>query len=106
MLQIGELLDFDPRFCEATLDELLKNPAITDEPVVFSSPEIAESFLADATALACADDELHPHELACIRSIALANGFTEEWLETSVHGYIEKRSRQALPPFPAARQFI
>ena len=105
MIQIGKLLDFDPRFCEAALDELLKNPSITDEPVVFSKREIAESFLTDATALACADEEIHPHELACLRSVAAANGFTEEWLDAFVRGYIEKRSRLDLPPFPAVQQF-
>lgn len=106
VLQIGKLLDFDPRFCEASLDELLKNPSITDEPVVFSRREIAESFLTDATALACADEEIHPHELACLRSVATANGFTEEWLDAFVRGYIEQRSRLDSPRFPAVQQFF
>jgi hypothetical protein len=66
MLRIGRLLDFDQRFCAATLDDLLRNRLITDEPVVFSRREIAECFLTDAAALACCDDDIHPHELACL----------------------------------------
>ena len=106
LLQIGKLLDFDPRFCEAALDDLLKNPSITDEPVVFSSREIAECFITDALAVSGADDEIHPHELACLKSIALANGFADDWLDACVRLYIEKRSRQDLPPFPAVQQFL
>ena len=37
MLQIGEILGFDKRFCESTIDELLSNTNITRDPVFFSS---------------------------------------------------------------------
>ena len=106
ILRIGKLLDFDQRFCAAALDDLLKNRSITDEPVVFSKQEIAECFLTDATELACADDEIHPHELACLRSIAQANGFANAWLDAYVQSHIAKRARHELPPFPAVKQFV
>jgi hypothetical protein len=46
MLRIGEILGFDRRFCEATIDELLSNSNITREPVLFSDERIKECFFA------------------------------------------------------------
>jgi hypothetical protein len=106
MLQIGRLLDFDPSFCAAALDDLLRNRAITDEPVVFSRREIAECFLADAAALACCDGEVHPHEMACLRSVARANGITTAWLHAQVQSHVAKSKRHELPPFPAVGALI
>jgi hypothetical protein len=106
MLRIGRLLDFDQRFCKAALDDLLRNREITDEPVVFSRREIAECFLTDAVALAGCDDDIHPHELACLRSIARANGLTEAWLDARVQGHVGKGARHERPSFPAVSQLL
>lgn len=106
MLRIGRLLDFDQRFCTAALDDLLRNREITDEPVVFSRREIAECFLTDAVELAGCDGDIHPHELACLRSIALANGLTEAWLDARVQGHAGKRAWHERPAFPAVSQLL
>ncbi len=106
MLEIGKVLDFDARFCQTALDDLLRNTQISDEPVVFSDRAIAECFLADAIALACADDRIHPHELACLRSFARANGFEDEWLDAYIVEFLRKRGSVELPPGPAIRQYV
>jgi hypothetical protein len=107
MLRIGKLLDFDQRFCAAALDDLLRNRQITDEPVVFSRREVAECFLTDAAALASCDDDIHPHELACLRSIARANGLTKEWLDARLQRHVgKKRASHERPSFPAVRQLL
>lgn len=106
MLRIGKLLDFDERFCTATLDDLMSNSLITDSPVVFSRREIAECFLTDALALAECDDDIHPHELAWLRSIARANGVTAPWLDGGVEGHVGKGALHERPSFPAVGQLL
>ena len=104
MLRLGRLLDFDESFCKAALDDLLSNRLITDKPVVFSRREVAECFLADAVALAGCDDDVHPHELAWLKSIARANGLDGEWLETGVPGDADYGDGH--PTFPAVRHLL
>jgi hypothetical protein len=106
MLRVGRVLDFDERFCEAALDDLLNNRLITDNPVVFSRREVAECFLTDAAALAGCDDDVHPHELAWLRSIARANGLDGEWLETGVPGHADNGDGPERPTFPAVQQLL
>ncbi len=84
MLQFGKLLDFDRRFCEAAIDDLLDNKYITDEPVTFSSREIADCFLHDAIRLALVDKQIQSQEMAWLKAVARANGITDEWLGTEV----------------------
>ena len=80
MIQLGRKLDFDKRFCNAAIDDLLKNPHIKDIPMNFSNKKIAESFLRDAILLAFVDDELHSRELSWLREVARENGIDDEWL--------------------------
>jgi hypothetical protein len=106
MLRLGRLLDFDESFCKAALDDLLSNRLITDKPVVFSERDVAECFLVDAVALAGCDGDVHPHELAWLRSIARANGLDGEWLETGAPGHPEEGDGHERPPFPAVRHLL
>jgi hypothetical protein len=77
MLQIGKMLDFEERFCEAAIDSLIRNAHLTKEPITFSDRMIAECFFHDALRLALVDGELHPMELRWLRKVAHANGFTD-----------------------------
>jgi len=90
MLQIGGLLDFDRRFCEAAVDDLLRNSHIKTKPAVFSDLSTAECFLLDAIRLATVDREFHPNELAWLRSVAEANGLSIEWFDDAVRRAEEK----------------
>ncbi len=84
MLEIGKILDFERRFCEAAIDDLLRNAHIADDPVTFSDRGIAESFLRDAVRLALVDEELHPHELAWLKAVTRVNGLTDAWLDEEI----------------------
>ncbi len=81
MLQIGRMLDFDARFCEAAIDEVIHNKHISDDPVIFLKPETAECFLKDGLRLALVDGELHPRELDWLRLVAKANHVCDTCLD-------------------------
>lgn len=98
MLQIGEILGFDRRFCEATINELLSNANITRDPVLFSDSTIKECFLRDAVRLALIDGNLHPSELRWLRRVAQVNGLTDQWLDNIIQE-IQKRPVQKNVPF-------
>jgi hypothetical protein len=92
MIRVGRMLDFDKRFCEAAIDDLLRNPHITDEPIVFPTQEIAECFLRDGLRLAIVDEEIHPEELAWLKTVARVNGLTTEWLDAEAKRLGEKEA--------------
>jgi hypothetical protein len=84
MLQVGQKLDFDKRFCEAAMDDVLKNPHIKDRPMKFSDKKTAEFFLCDAILLAVIDDDFHPKELSWLKEVAKENGIEDEWLDAQL----------------------
>ena len=91
MLQLGKVLDFDTRFCEAAIDDLLENKHINEDPISFDEPEIAECFLRDALRLALIGKDIHSRELAWLKTIARTNNLTDEWLEN------ERRLTREMP---------
>jgi hypothetical protein len=90
LLQIGGILGFDRRFCEATIDELLLNTHLTREPVIFSDEHLRECFFRDALRVALVDGFLHPIELRWLRSVAHANNRSDQWLDDIIREYQEK----------------
>jgi hypothetical protein len=90
LLQMGEILDFDRRFCEATIDDLLSNAHITREPVIFFDKRIRECFFHDALRLALIDGYLHPMELCWLRTVAYANKQSYQWLAAIIRESEEK----------------
>jgi hypothetical protein len=84
MLKIGGLLDFDRRFCESAIDELMSNAHITREPIVFADERIKECFFHDALRLALVDGNLHPAERRWLRRMAAANGKSARWLDSLI----------------------
>lgn len=85
ILQIGTMLDFDIRFCEAAIADLLENKHITDEPILFDEPLIAQCFLRDALRLALIDKEMHSQELSWLKTVARTNKLTDEWFDEEHH---------------------
>jgi hypothetical protein len=84
LIRIGEMLDFDRRFCEATINELLSNPHISRSPIVFFDEAVTECFFRDALRLAYIDGCVHPLELRWLRETACANGRSDQWLENII----------------------
>jgi len=106
VLQFGRILDFDKRFCEAAIDDLLDNAYITDEPVIFSNRRTAECFLRDGFRLALVDEELHPQELLWLKGVAQANGLTDEWLDAEVKRLQQKKGSFDLPASLEIQQYL
>jgi hypothetical protein len=92
LIQIGEMLGFDKRFCEATIDELLSNAHISRNPIVFSEEVIKDCFFRDALRVAFSDGCLHPMELRWLQQMAQANGKPDEWLDTLIKEFQENRN--------------
>ncbi len=84
MIRIGAMLDFDRRFCETAINELLSNTHITRTPVVFADENVKECFFRDAVRVALVDGEFHPRELSWLRRMARANGKSNRWLDSII----------------------
>lgn len=89
VLQFGKILDFDWRFCEAAIDDVLKNRHVTEEPVTFADRETAERFLRDGIRLALVDEKIERREFSWLRAVAQANGLTEEWLDAEIRRFLQ-----------------
>jgi len=100
MLQFGKMLDFDARFCETAISDLLDNKYINEEPILFDESAVAECFLRDALRLALIDREVHSHELAWLKKIARSNNLTEAWLDKE-----HRRIQQEEPTENAPQSF-
>jgi hypothetical protein len=87
LLRIGQILDFDKRFCEATINELLVNPNISRNPIVFTDERLKESFFHDALRVAFCDGNLHPAEYRWLRRTAHANGWTNQRLDSIIREF-------------------
>jgi hypothetical protein len=106
MLEMGKILDFDRRFCESTIDDLLSNAHINREPVIFSDERIMNCFFHDALRLALVDGYLHPMELSWLRTVAQANGRSNQWLDDRIREFREnKEAQDQSAPF-AIQQYL
>ena len=94
LLDIGRKMDFEGRFCESSIDDLLENKHIPREPPLFSRPEFAEGCLRDCLMLAAADREIHPSELEWVTRIAVRNGLTPQWVDHAL-GEVRRSSERS-----------
>lgn len=84
ILKIGENLGFEPKFCSEAVESLLSNNYIDQNPPIFSSTFIAETFLKDAIKLSMIDDDVHADELEWLKKIALENNISIVWLNKEI----------------------
>ncbi len=75
---VATRLGFSKDFYEETLKNLMINENISDSPLMFSSPAIAEIFLNEALKLAYADNVLSKAELDWLRKTAEINGIPSQ----------------------------
>jgi len=106
MLEIGRVLDFDRRFCEAAINDVLRNRHIKDEPIVFPNRQIAECFLRDGLRIALVDEEMHPRELAWLETIARSNQLNAAWLDAEVDRIRENKDGSGGSRPLAIQQFL
>jgi len=76
--KLAKRLGFSSDFFEDTITNLLENKYITEEPIKFSKPDIAKSFIEDALKLALADNRVTDNEISWLKETAKANGIDEE----------------------------
>ncbi|MEJ2109341.1 MAG: hypothetical protein P8Z37_05400 [Acidobacteriota bacterium] len=96
-LQFGKALDFEKRFCEATIADLLDNEHINEDPIIFDEHKIAECFLRDALKFSLIDKEIHSREMAWLEIIARTNNLPDDWLEKE-YRKIKKTALDAFTP--------
>jgi uncharacterized tellurite resistance protein B-like protein len=75
-------LGFSKDFYEETLQNLMRNDYILDNPIIFSDKEIAKMFISEGLELANSDDEIVEKEMNWIKSTAQANQIPEDWLNS------------------------
>ena len=76
--KLAKRLGFSSDFFEDTITNLLENKYITEEPIKFSKPDIAKSFIEDGLKLALADNRVTDNEINWLKETAKANGIEEE----------------------------
>lgn len=76
---LAKKLGFSTDFYEYTIQNLLTNEYLSEEPVQFSEKTIARSFVQDGLRLANSDDHLHEEEVEWLRLTALNNSLEPEW---------------------------
>ena len=91
MLKIGEILDFDRRFCAAAIDDLMSNAHITRDPFIFPDKSVRDCFFRDALRIALIDGNLHPSERRWLQKMAHANGTSRRWLDTLIREFQDKK---------------
>lgn len=80
----AEKLGFARDFYEDTLKSLLANKYISEEPIIFTDKEIAESFVTEGLILAHSDNSIASVEIDWLRSVAIENNLGEKWFEDKI----------------------
>ena len=89
---IAKKLGFSTDFYEYTIQNLLTNEYLSEEPVQFSEKKIAKSFILDGLKLANSDDNLHDDEVNWLRQTAISNNLETEWFDEKLKDLKNKRS--------------
>ncbi len=74
-------LGFAKDFYEDTIRNLLSNKYIAEDPIKFSEPKVAESFISDGLKLAFADNQVSEKEISWLRATASENNLDDDWFE-------------------------
>jgi len=79
--KLAAKLGFSSDFFEETISHLLENKYITEEPIKFSSQDIAQSFIEDGLKLALSDGAINDDEINWLNETAKENSISQEWLD-------------------------
>jgi hypothetical protein len=79
--KLSERLGFSLDFFEETINNLLENKYIKDDPIVFSEQNIAKSFIEDGLRLSLIDEMVSTDELNWLKQTANANNIEEKWVD-------------------------
>ena len=81
---IASRLGFSSDFYEYTLENLIENEFLSEEPVQFSNMEIAQSFIVDGIRLAHSDNHLDEREIAWLMDTANKNKIDADWFNSKL----------------------
>ncbi len=82
--KFSDRLGFSSDFYEETINNLLANEYLNEDPIVFSNTKIAKSFITDGLNLALIDDELNELEMDWLIATAQANSIDEQWVSKKI----------------------
>lgn len=97
--KLSKSLGFSADFFEETISHLLENKYITDEPIKFSTQNIARSFIQDGLMLAYSDKVISEDEIGWLRQTAMINGFDDNWFNKKLKEFQNKVNRIGVPDF-------
>ena len=79
--QLAKRLGFSASFYEETLQSLLSNEYLSEDPLKFSDEKLSHSFIIDGLMLAYSDNVLDEREIDWLRQTAKLNNINIEWFE-------------------------
>jgi len=86
--KLATRLGFSSDFFEETITNLLENIYITEEPIKFSNPNIAKSFIEDGLKLALSDGTVIGDEINWLKETAKENDISLDWVD-KIHKELE-----------------
>ena len=82
--QLAKRLGFSESFYEETLQNLLSNDYLSENPLKFSDEKLSHSFIKDGLMLAYSDNVLDEREIDWLRQTADVNNINILWFEDKV----------------------
>jgi uncharacterized tellurite resistance protein B-like protein len=79
--QLAKRLGFSESFYEETLQSLLSNDYLSEDPLKFSDEKLSNSFIIDGLMLAYSDNVLDEREIDWLRQTAELNNINLQWFE-------------------------
>ena len=79
--QLAKRLGFSVSFYEETLQSLLSNEYLSEDPLKFSDEKLSHSFIIDGLMLAYSDNVLDEREIDWLRQTAKLNNINIQWFE-------------------------
>ena len=79
--QLAKRLGFSESFYEETLQNLLSNDYLSENPLKFSDEKLSHSFIKDGLMLAYSDNVLDEREIDWLRQTADVNNINILWFE-------------------------
>ena len=79
--QLAKRLGFSESFYEETLQSLLSNDYLSEDPIKFLDEKLSQSFIIDGLMLAYSDNVLDEREIDWLRQTAELNNINLQWFE-------------------------
>ena len=105
-IEFGRLLDFDKRFCEAAIGDLLENVHINEDPIYFDERKILECFLRDGLKVSLIDRELDAREMGWLDAVARANKLPEGWVKREYEKISKHGRKESTPEDYEIRKYL